>query len=439
MTEAKIQNITPERVAELVAEKVRRKNWEEAANYGSQLPQPLTMAWVGVADEIAFCASLAKRPKQAIRIYERAWAVDPGNWRRASAIAYVYYDAALGRKKKEPAGPRRKQGEEPKPPKPFEDLAELREGFRRWIGEALALRPDSVKDLYRLGVFEAQIEARKDKLALRAFLQALEAFETLPSALRTRGDMVKYRIKILYAGARSALRLGQLPMARKLSFQCIREDPAGEAIERIFQLGLAGKVCLATGENAAAERAFRLALDLRSSIPKDYLFGYLAESLRRQQNLPAAAEAITSNLEPPRRPAFLWRLLGDIQMEAGKLDEAEACFAASAMKDRMGRHLTLLRIGRLELLKGDLKKAEQAFRKAQEARRRMYQTDHREALEGLAGVLDLRGLPEEAAAVRGQLSAGLDRTAGRSHSAELFGESFEANLPEFDDAAEGGR
>lgn len=413
-------NISPDRLAQLVQEKVRRKAWEEAANHGANLPSTLTQEWLAVADEIAFAAGLAKRPKQAIRLYEKAWAIDPGNWRRASSLAYIYYAAALERRNKEVLenGRRNHDGSPGRMSKPFEDLAELRDGFRKWITEALALRPDSVKDLYRLGMFEAQVEARKDKPALRAFLRALEAWDRLPPRLKSRGDMIKYRCKILYAGGRSALRLGQTGWARRLSFQVIREDVDGAHVERLFQLALAGKVCLASRDLEAAERAFRLALDAKGPRSRDFLFGYLAEARRQQGDLEGAIAFIADKVPATRRPAFLWRQLGDLYIEAGRPDEGEPCFEASLLRDRMGRHLTFLRLGRLYLAKQDLKSAERAFRRAQDSRRKQYQSDHREALEGLIIVLEQRGRTDEAEALRAKLAAMPSRYAGPGQQSE---------------------
>jgi tetratricopeptide (TPR) repeat protein len=413
MSEAKPQEITPERLGSLVAEKVRRKAWREAADHGANLPKQLTPAWVPVADEIAFAAGLAKRPKQAVRIYERAWAVDPDNARRASSLAYIYYSAALERRKKDvlDAGRARDDGEKKRPAKPFEDLGELRDGFRTWIGEALRLHPDSVKDLYRLGMFESQVEARKDKPALRAFSKALEAWDGLPARLKARGDMQKYRHRTLYAGARSALRLGKLGWARRLAFQVVREDTAGDHVERVFQLGMAGKVCLATRELDAAERAFRLALDAPGPKSRDFLFGYLAEARELQGDLEGAIGAIADHVPATRRAAFLWRQLGDLYVRAGRPEEAEPCFEACLLRDRMGRHLTFLRLGRLALAKPDPKAAERFFRKAQDARRRQYQSDHREAIEGLVEALEQRGKTDEAETWRDRL-AGLEEARG---------------------------
>ena len=411
MAEPRTPPMSAERLATLVEEKVKRKAWEEGANFGGNLPSELDPAWIPVCDEIAFCAGLAKRPKQAVKLYERAWAVDPDNWRRASALAYLYYEAALGRRKEDTyQRGRRRDVSAKRTPKPFEDLAELRDGFRKWIGIALTLRPDSVKDLYRLGMFESQVESRKDKVAFRVFLRALEAWDGLPAHLKERGDMRKYRSRILFAGGRSALRLGKLAWARKLSFQCIREDGGGVA--RVFQLALGGKVCLAMKDSESAERAFRLALDAEGPRSRDFLYGDLAQSLRDRRRLEDAVEVIDRNVPAARRPSYLWRFMGDLYVEQGDLERAEPCFEASLLKDRMGRHLTFERLGRLARRKGDLPAAERAFRKAQESRRKQYHSDDRAALTGLLEVLEARGKSEEAAKVAERLAALGDAPGG---------------------------
>ena len=65
-------------------------------------------------------------------------------------------------------------------------------------------------------MFHAQIESCKDVPALRAFLGAVERYQALSATERERRhDLRKYYVRSLYAGARSALRLGPHPLARQ--------------------------------------------------------------------------------------------------------------------------------------------------------------------------------------------------------------------------------
>lgn len=390
-------------VADLRQEAARlktRKDWDALATLGERLPGEVSGPWLALADDVALALGQRQRFPEAIRLLEKTWAAEPTH-RRAAALAYLHYSALMQR------GRDRPQAREP-----------LREGFRRWIGEALRLRPGSVKDLYRLGVFEAQVESQRDKVALRAFLGAIRSYHEMPAEERERRhDLRKYYVKSLYAGGRSALRLRNTGLARRLSFECIRADRDGRYVDPVHSLGLAGKVCLANGELDHAERAFRLALDARGPARRDYLYGFLAETCRRRGALEDACRWIEAHVRPERRSAWLWRLLGDIRRDRADLDGALSAYESALRRDRSGRHLTLTRIGDIHRSRQRWKQAERAYRQALEFRRRRYLSDHREALEGLDAVLGARGKEAERSEVRAQLRELLERGVRRGPQA----------------------
>jgi tetratricopeptide (TPR) repeat protein len=310
----------------------------------------------------------------------------------------------------------------PRGPKPELDREELRKGFRRWIGEALRIWPESIKDLYRLGVFEAQVEARHDTQALRAFLRAVEVYRALPEAERARrGDLRKACSRSLYAGGRSAMRLRRTKLARKLSFACIREDEGTDHVDPVHKLHLAARVCLATGELDHAERAARLALDGKGPPRRDYIFGLLSDIALARGDTRSACVWIEEHVPERRRDSATWRRLGDARLAAG--DKSGACRAwqSALMRDRCGRHLTLVRLGRVFLEDGELGKAEDAFRKAAQFRSSRYMGEDVAALRGLEQVLEARGKTEELPRVRARLAkcSGADQEAGTDEGAAV--------------------
>ncbi len=386
-----------EDVRRLAAEAVglmKRKDWDALAALEERLPDGLDHAWAEVADKVAFALGQRRETTRAAALLERCWDVEP-TWRRASALAYVHYDAALRLK-----NARREDAADGAP-----DKEALREGFRRWIGEALRLFPGSIKDVYRLGVFEAQVEACRDKVALRAFLGAIDSYRKMSDEERERRhDLRKYVAKALYAGARSALRLDRPKLARKLSFECIRFDGDTDHVEPVFKLALAGKVCLATGELDHAERALRTALDAKGPPRRNWLYGLLAGVELARGDGAAAARWIEAHVRPERRSPALWRRLGDAHRAAGDTGKALAAWESALRRDRAGKHLTFTRIGEAHLSRGAWRRAETAFRKAIEFRRRRYLSDHAPALVGLERALRERGRGDEAVAVRKQLA-----------------------------------
>lgn len=373
---------------------MKATDWDGLAALEKRLPADLDRAWAEVADKVAFGLGQLRETTRAARLLERCWEVEP-TWRRASALAYVHYDAALRLR-----NARRGDGGDEKP-----DRETLREGFRRWIAEALRLFPTSIKDLYRLGVFEAQVESCRDKVALRAFLAAIDSYRQMSEQEREwRHDLRKYVAKALYAGGRSALRLRRPRLARKLSFECIRFDGDSDHVEPVFKLALAGKVCLATGELDHAERALRMALDAKGPQRRNWLYGLLADVELARDDGDAAARWIETHVRPERRNPSLWRRLGDAHRAAGRIDPALAAWESALRRDRAGKHLTFTRIGEAHLEREAWRRAEKAFRKAAEFRRRRYLSDHTPALLGLERALRERGREDEAVAVRKQLA-----------------------------------
>ncbi len=367
-----------------------RCDWEQAASLAAELPAVLESCWLPAADEAAFALGQLGRHREATELLQRCYELEP-TWRRASALAWHFYSASMNL---------RREGER------CHDLRELlRKGFRTWLAEALRHRPDSIKDLYRLGVFEAQVESRHDAAALRALLRALELYDALPDAERARrGDLRKIRSKALYCAGRSALRLGRHDLARKASFCCIRVDKDIDDVDPVHKLHLAARVCLATGELDHAERAARLALDAKGPPRRDYLFGLLCDISLRRSDAAAAITWIDAHVPPHRRDASLWRRLGDALRAAGHADKAMAAWDNALRKDRGGRHLTLVRLGELCLERGEHGRAEDAFRKAADFCRTRYMRDDPRALAGLSRALEARGNREELARVQARLA-----------------------------------
>jgi tetratricopeptide (TPR) repeat protein len=418
-----------------------RRDWEAVIAVGRKLPATLdSHDWCDVADAVAFGLGQRGRHLEAIELLERVVQVAPTP-ARYSSLAYLHYDAALRLAVRRPAGKTReggggkgeRAGRRDDAPQPtgaeLQRLRELhRKGFRRWIAEALRARPDSVKDLYRLGIFEAQVENQHDKPALRAFLAAIRAYRGLDETTRARrGDLRKAHAKALYAGARSALRLGRLDLARKMSFALVREDREHDDVEPLFKMALAGRVCLRTGELDAADRAFRIALDAKGPPERAWLHAYIAQTYLARNDPRGGAAWLDRHVPARKRMSAVWRLRGDLARAAGEPDVALRCYEAALEKDRMGRHLTLVRMGELHEQAGRHKAAEQAYRSANEVRRRVHGSEDARALAGLARVLGLRGKNDEAQSVRRRL-ADLAKTRPRFGAAES--EAFFGAEPE---------
>lgn len=368
-----------------LADARRANNWKAISAWLPRLRRPFVGREAALAEEVAFALGQMRKWDGAVQLTEELYTLGPSH-KLASSLAYLHYAALMDLEAK----PREGAPAKPEGAALAARRDALRDGFRRWIDETLRRRPTSVTDLYRLGIFEAKLCAGHDRAALRAFLAAIHAYEqgrskgTAAIALR-----VPY-VRSLYAGARSALRIGDVKVARRLSFTCIREDQERNLIEPVFKLGQGARVCLVSGDLEAAERGARLALEAPGPSARDYLYELLAEITLRRGDLTGAEAWIDVHVPAERRTPALWRLQGDIRFASGRFDEARAAFRSSLLRDRAGRHLTLVRLGRLDLAAGKLAEAARAFEDARAFRRRTYLSDDPDAVAALATVAELR-------------------------------------------------
>jgi tetratricopeptide (TPR) repeat protein len=364
------------------ADELRRdKNWEALAGLARQLPAGWGLEWLAPADAAAFALAHLGRLVEARDLLLQAWEIEPEH-RRASALAYVHYDALLRHKNRRPR---------------LDDPEPWRKGFERWITEALRLRTDSLVDRYRLGVYHASIQSRKDALALRAFREVITLFQRLPERARSpQSRFFKVYVRTLYAAARSAFRLGRLVEARRAIFRCIRLDAGRHHQEPVFKLFLAGKILAAEKRYDDAERALRLAIEAPHQGQRDFVFALLAEIALEQGRCDDAAQWIELNVRPHHRKPYVWRLLGDCEARRGRSDRALKLYKTSLLKDHGGRHKTLLRIGRIHEEAGRLREARRAYEQAADFRRRRHLVEDGRALEALARVCEREGDVEAA-------------------------------------------
>lgn len=378
-----------------IREHMKHKRWAEIAALRENVPTPFGSEWLEAVDEIAFALGQLGSTDEAASLLQQTFAQEPTR-RRASALAYLYY-AALFASRRPP-----RRGEE----RPARNREADRQAFTRWMQEALRLEPDSIKDLYRLGEFEAQVQSRRDAAALRAFQRAIAAYRALPPEVRARRhDLFKPYVRSLYAAARSAFRLGRLVEARQLAFSCIREDEQSHHVQPMFKLLLAGKICAAQGQLEHAERAFRLALDAPGPRDRDYVYGALADLARRQGRLEDAEAWIQRHVPAHRRSASLWRILGDVRRERGQPEQALHAYQNALQRDRSGRHLTLVRIGDLHREAGRPREAARAYEQGRTFRRRRYLSDDPGALQGLLALAEAQGDAARANELRKALAA----------------------------------
>ncbi|MCK5690829.1 tetratricopeptide repeat protein [Myxococcota bacterium] len=362
--------LTPLDVLNRVKDLAKKREWHLVAALLKYLPSPLTLEWIGASDEIAFCLPRVQRWDDAASIYEQNHKLDP-TWRRASALAYIYYDALWAQKNDRKNIIKRKRQED-------------QDNFERWINKALEHWPESVKDLYRLGQYESQIANEHDKQALQAFAQAIHYHEQKNGSDPTgKGYLDKTYVKALYGAARSAFRLRRYDDARSFIFRCIRVDKKSDYQEPLYKFFLAGKVCSAKEMDEDALRALRIAADKGGRKQHDFVYAELAKIELRRKNYQEALSWVENNIKAHQRKSYVWRVLGEVHLGQEDYKRAISAFENGLKKDRAGRHLTLCSKGLAELALGQLKAAKRSFQDSVEFKKKHYMNAHKPSLERL--------------------------------------------------------
>lgn len=376
MTDQRTHHEVPTPGVEAVKRWKSQGNWGEIANLEAQLTRPVSAEQAELASEVGFALTQLGRLESARALYAEIFDAAPSH-RVASGLAYIHYLALLQHKVRKPR---------------LEDPESWRKGFEKWIAEALRLNPRSIKDKYRLAVYHASILTQKDAPALRLFGEVIHLFESLPA--NERNDQSRYfktYVLALYGAARSAYRLKRYADARAYIFRCIRVDKERNHQEPLFKFFLAGKILFALEQYADAERALRLALEAKGHREHDFVYALLAE-IALATNRPEDAIAwIEPNIRVHHRKPYIWRLLADAELAKGDKRKALKLYKSSLIKDHVGRHLTLFKMGQIYASIREFGQARRCYEEAAEFRRRRYVTEYPEALEALAKLCEEQG------------------------------------------------
>jgi tetratricopeptide (TPR) repeat protein len=129
----------------------------------------------------------------------------------------------------------------------------------------------------------------------------------------------------------------------------------------------------------------------RKAFERDFVYALLAEIALAQNRTDDAAAWIELHVLPHHRKPYVWRILGDSALRRGQPRRAQKLYKSALLKDRAGRHKTLLRMGRIHELAGEVAEARRAYEQAAEFKRRRYLSEDAEALEALAELCERAG------------------------------------------------
>ncbi len=398
----------------------RENRWQAALDLfyppTEKLPELCDLALdIPVRAKLAFALGQLKCFDDAIAELELCLAREPDNFQHHNSLAYTAYSSLYAAKNREvflSGKPRR------------ERIALA----HRHFAAALALRPDSVTNLYRRGMLLKEIEGKSDA-ALPFFRQARTVWEKLDAAERqTRRRECKNYVKSLYQLAAVLLKAGHGRQALDVIKKCLAEDESSDYISRVFKYFALGKVHFYLNDFGAARDALRFAMQCGHGPAEDFVCELLARTYLALERVERAGETIAKVPENRRRPYVRWTE-ADILCKAGDYAAARQVLLKCSRRDRRSRHKSLLRLVKIEYLLKKYDAAQHYARQADTFFREKWGHPLAEALFWRAVCAWRRQDMEKAARLAAELEAFSPGYAGLAKlQARLQGTTASANL-----------
>lgn len=306
---------------------------------------------LAVREKIAFALGQVKRFDEAIDQLKACIQAVPDNFYTRSSLAYTAYNSLFAAKNKEIflAGESRTAR-----------IKLAHDNFR----QAQELRPDGVTNFYRQGMLYAQIE-NKPKPALPLFNRACRNWESLDEKEQARRHQEKKNyVKSLYRSASLLLSAGNGREALERIKRCLEQDEQSNHINLGFKYFALGKVQFHLDNYPEAKNALLFALQSSGKgRPVDFVHELLARTYLALEKTDKALETINAVPEKLRRSYYRWTE-ADVLCVAGQYDRAKAVLLADADRDSRTRHISLVRLAKIDYT---LKNYAEAGRHAEKA------------------------------------------------------------------------
>lgn len=338
---------------------------------------------VDVRSKVAFALVRLRRTDEAIRTLLPAATRQPDDAMIRYTIGYAALDELFTVRTERRIVPGKRKKE-------LIDLAHAH------FSAARALRPESVTFCYREAILFKEIED-KPKLAVPLFEQAIANWERQSAQERERHHQQRPKyVKSLYHLASCLLEAGRASRSLQLLEKLEQEDRDGKFLHPMFRHFAFGKVLHALNRDKEAidhlETAGHVA---EQHQPTDFVWELAARCALRLRQVDRAERSIARVPAHRRRPYVRWTE-ADILAASGKVDEALQVLRQCSERDKRSRHVSLIRISRLQL---HLQQYEQALNAAMHAVRfceETYGNPSKEAQFWQAASLHLLGRNGEA-------------------------------------------
>ncbi len=341
-----------------------------------------TDAGFAVVDEVIFALGQLKKFDEALELAFKTAKNRPDDYRATMQIAYTAYMSLQ-------AAANREIMLTPAMRKERLDIA------HRYFKKCEEIRPDGVTCFYRHGVLYRSTQNKPAK-ARPLFEKAISNWESLSEdARKNRHRERKHYVKALYQLSLCLLELGENKKAEKAITRCIEEDREHNYVENIHKYYTLGKILCRSGKFGDAVKALQRAAVDADPTSNSYVF-YLMARCYLDNTQPSPQKALEALFRIPQkrlRPHEL-RLQAEAYIALGKLDKAKEILQKAADRDKKGRHKSLKELAVLEARSGNLDKALDYLKKADDFFRHTYGNPYATALYLSAAVyLKLGDLP----------------------------------------------
>ncbi len=297
-------------------------------------------AAVQVRRKLAFALGQLGRFDEAIKELEICVDAEPDNFLSRSSLAYTAYNSLYEAKNKKMflAGKAK-----------ADRIALAHAHFKK----AQELRPDGVTCFYRRGMLFSQIE-NKPNPGLEQFEKAVANWETLSDAQRSdRHQEKKNYIKSVYRSASLLLAAGNGGKALERISLCLQQDEQTQYISLAFKYFALGKIHFQLDRFDDAKNALLFALQSSGKgASKDFIHELLARTYLALGKPDKAQETIDGIPERFRRPYYRWTE-ADVLCTAGRFDKARQILEQVCERDSRSRHVSLIRLAKIEYTRGD--------------------------------------------------------------------------------------
>ncbi len=219
---------------------------------------------------------------------------------------------------------------------------------------AFAIRPDTITNFYRMGMLIKEIENKPLK-SFNYFHTAVKNWEKLDEQAREKRHQEKKNyIKSLYQLASALLKSGKVKEPYDYLTRCIEEDKQTDYIMPQNKYFALGKIFVFKGDYKKAVEHLETALEY-SSKKEDFIIELLARSYFFGKNTEKALKIIQRLDNRWMKPYCRWTK-ADILCSLKRLEEAENVLSEKLETDTKSRHKTLIRLAKINYLKGSYKK-----------------------------------------------------------------------------------